>query len=79
MSKNVEIYIHDRYRVADLVLNEVYYPKLKICELQWNTWKGIIPEGYEIHHKDFNRLNDHIDNLACIPKDEHEKLHREKK
>jgi hypothetical protein len=34
-----------------------------------------IPEGYDIHHKDFNKLNNNIDNLEMLTKPEHTKLH----
>ena len=32
---------------------------------------GIIPEGYDIHHIDFDRQNNRVDNLECISKSEH--------
>jgi len=36
---------------------------------------GEIPKGYEIHHKDGNKLNNNIDNLEILTKSEHTKLH----
>lgn len=35
-----------------------------------------IPLGYEIHHIDFNRENNNIENLLLLPKDLHKKLHK---
>jgi len=34
-----------------------------------------IPEGYDIHHKNFNELNNNIENLQLIEHSEHTKLH----
>ena len=36
---------------------------------------GDIPDGWDIHHKDGNRLNNNIKNLMCISKSDHTKLH----
>ena len=36
---------------------------------------GEIPEGYIIHHKDHNRLNNSLDNLEMMSQSEHVKLH----
>lgn len=35
-----------------------------------------IPEGYEVHHLDSDRTNNHIDNLIMLSKQDHLKLHR---
>lgn len=43
----------------------------------WIDNNGPIPEGYEIHHIDFNKENNDISNLACITKEEHHKIHKE--
>jgi len=34
-----------------------------------------LQKGYQIHHKDFNFKNNHIDNLELLPKKEHYALH----
>lgn len=36
---------------------------------------GPIPKGYDIHHKDGNKLNNSIDNLECISHPEHLSIH----
>jgi endogenous inhibitor of DNA gyrase (YacG/DUF329 family) len=41
----------------------------------WRKNFGDIPDGFQIHHKDKNKDNNEIENLACIPKHEHMKLH----
>ncbi len=39
----------------------------------------VIPDDWDIHHIDFNKLNNKIENLTAMPKAEHTKLHRELK
>lgn len=37
---------------------------------------GPIPPGFEVHHIDFDRLNNSPNNLIALPKTEHQRLHR---
>lgn len=41
----------------------------------WMKHYGDIPEGYQIHHKDGDALNNSIDNLEILPGSEHTSLH----
>ena len=41
----------------------------------WQYHYGEIPEGCEIHHVDENPTNNAIDNLQCLNKSEHRKVH----
>lgn len=43
----------------------------------WKKHNGRIPEGYEVHHKDENSLNNEIENLELITIKEHKKKHSE--
>lgn len=43
--------------------------------LVWEQAFGSIPEGYEIHHKDGNKLNNSLSNLQLITRSEHARLH----
>lgn len=43
--------------------------------LLYETFVGDIPEGYIIHHTDYNPLNNNLDNLVCMTKSEHISLH----
>lgn len=43
--------------------------------LVWDHFGLGRKKGYEIHHKDFNFLNNHIDNLGYILKSEHYRIH----
>lgn len=37
----------------------------------WIENNGAIPEGYVIHHIDGDRLNNNLENLACVPRGKH--------
>ena len=41
----------------------------------WEENNGVIPNGYEIHHIDFNKSNNHISNLIMLSKEEHLEIH----
>lgn len=42
----------------------------------WEQHNGEIPKGYEIHHVDFNTLNNDIENLQMVTIKEHKEIHR---
>lgn len=50
-----------------------------IHRLVWDAF-GYMPhtKGFEIHHKDRDINNNHIDNLCLIPKEVHNKVHHKK-
>lgn len=41
----------------------------------WKFFKGEIPTGFDVHHKDEDKTNNEISNFECLPKPEHTKLH----
>lgn len=41
----------------------------------WKATHGEIPNGYEIHHVDFNPSNNALENLQCLTKAEHKNIH----
>lgn len=41
--------------------------------------KGAIPDDWDVHHVDHNKLNNEISNLQAMPKSEHTALHQEQK
>lgn len=45
----------------------------------WTYFNGEIPDGYEIHHRDFDKDNNDIANLELVTKDEHQRIHAERK
>lgn len=44
----------------------------------WQYFNGEIPEGYDVHHRDFNHNND-IANLELVTNDEHKQIHLARK
>ncbi len=34
-----------------------------------------IPQGYQIHHRDLNKLNNNIDNLQLVTPKQHKQIH----
>lgn len=44
----------------------------------WEKHKGPIPPGYDVHHKDENKLNDIIENLELLTRSEHTTAHAKK-
>lgn len=49
----------------------------KLCHvLMWETFKGSIPKGYEIHHINHNRSDNRLENLCLIEKQKHLELHK---
>ena len=47
----------------------------RLHQCVWEHYNGPIPEGYQVHHKDFNPDNNDIDNLELLTKEEHLKYH----
>lgn len=41
----------------------------------WTSHYGPMPPGYIIHHSDGDRLNNDIDNLRCMSRADHNRLH----
>lgn len=41
----------------------------------WRQFKGQIPPGYEVHHKDRKKLNNDISNLELMTIEEHRRIH----
>lgn len=37
------------------------------------------PDGFHIHHKDFNHFNNDLDNLILVTVEEHRKIHEQRK
>ena len=54
-----------------------YITHICLHRLIWNYFYGEIPDGLEIHHKDFNPANNDITNLKMLTPAEHHKLHNE--
>ena len=77
--KLLPFYIYNGYKFT-ISKSTGYYrctiPKMGRVSLHryvWETERGKIPEGYDIHHLDENKQNNIVDNLECLPKAEHTK------
>lgn len=46
-----------------------------IYRFVWELFVGPVPKGYVIHHVDFNKLNDRLDNLVCVTVAKHAEIH----
>ena len=51
--------------------------QIRLHRYIWERANGLIPPGYEIHHKDFNKANNDLSNLELLTESEHHKLHAE--
>lgn len=50
----------------------------RLHEEIWKSAHGPVPDGCEIHHADFDPLNNDPSNLACLTVAEHKDAHRER-
>lgn len=44
-------------------------------DLVWEGANGPIPPGHDVHHRDFDKLNNRLDNLQLLTKLAHKRLH----
>ncbi len=51
--------------------------RVRVHVLVWEKENGTIPKGYHIHHIDFDKKNNDINNLRLMMASDHHKLHRE--
>lgn len=49
-----------------------------IFQLVDKLFRGLLPYGMIVHHKDMNKLNDCLDNLQRLTRAEHAKIHSPK-
>jgi hypothetical protein len=59
LNKGGYVYIHPYYAN----MKRTY---IRLHRWIWETFRGEIPKGYEIHHKDHNKLNNSLDNLELV-------------
>lgn len=53
----------------------LYFGREPCHRIIWREDVGPISAGYDIHHKDGNSFNNLVENLECISKSDHMKLH----
>ncbi len=49
--------------------------KKRLHRYVWEKYNGDIPEGFHIHHKNHDKANNHIDNLALVSHSSHAEHH----
>lgn len=49
--------------------------RIRLHRYIWENEKGVIPKGYHVHHKDFDKNNNCINNLECIVGLRHFRIH----
>lgn len=78
----VKRYINTNVGIAflDSRRNRFYiYKKKKRTALHrvvYEDYYGFIPHGYQIHHKDGNKLNNNISNLVALSPKDHKEIHK---
>ena len=55
------------------------YLKKSMHKYVWEYYNGELQDGWEVHHKDFDKSNNSIENLIALPRADHRRLHQMKK
>lgn len=63
------------YWIAGIYFMNSSQKTKKLHRAVWIYFKGEIPFGYDIHHKDNNPHNNQIENLRCLLHEKHIKIH----
>lgn len=74
----VELYDSEKYKATPKYKRNVHSGRvqIRVHQLVYAWFNNEIPYGKEIHHKDGNCLNNHIDNLEALTRAEHRAKHR---
>ena len=51
------------------------YRNETLQQAKWRFFRGDIPDGHHIHHKDGNHDNHALSNLECLPRKKHRAIH----
>jgi hypothetical protein len=49
--------------------------RLMLHNYNWEKINGKIPNGYELHHKDLNKINNEVSNLQLVTPKQHTEIH----
>ena len=56
-----------------------YSCTISLPRFLWQFYNGAIPENCDVHHIDFDKENNCLENLTLLTKEEHKKIHMEHK
>jgi len=62
------------YQVVGMRINGQSYP-FRVHKLVAEHFLGSIPDGYDVHHKDDDPQNNHVDNLELVEHGKHRREH----
>lgn len=57
------------------IYNKEQHKLRMLHDMVWENIYGEIPEGFQIHHKDFDKLNNDIENLEMVDTVTHKRIH----
>jgi hypothetical protein len=70
---SMDLHKDGHYRVHGFVNGK---PKHQyVARMVWEYFNGKIPDNLILHHKDYNKLNNHIDNFELVTNNLHSSIH----
>jgi len=63
------------YKCGEYFSNSAQDNERRLHRAVWLAYHLSIPDGYHVHHIDGDRSNNQIENLLCLPADEHLREH----
>ena len=68
--KEVKQYLKNDGNLYVTLFKEGVGSEHKVCDLVWESFKGLIPNGFKVAHIDGNKRNNKLDNLKLIAYEE---------
>lgn len=67
--------MYDRFFVR-LYIGRQARREISVCKLVWIAGtKSVVPDGFEVHHRDTYKAHNSFDNLICLHRIDHQKFH----
>ena len=71
-TEHVDIFGYLRVRIAYKNRKKIFVMSHRMI---WQLHNGLIPSGNVVHHRDGNKTNNKLNNLECIVRSEHSRMH----